>query len=77
MILSLYNARRIKLFILDPSDNINAANVRMNILDNARGMGDIDAWLAFLIQNGVVENQEVAATVNMTALSLAGSGGGW
>ena len=44
VILSLYKARKIKLFILDPSDNTNAANIRMNILDSAPGMGDIDAW---------------------------------
>ena len=76
VILALWKAGSVKLFILDPSDGNNASNVRSNIMDDAAGMGDIDAWVSFITENGVVENAEVAATAAMTNVSLGGSGGG-
>ena len=76
VILALYNAGKIKLFILDPSDGSNASNVRSNIQDDSAGMGDIDAWVAFVTQNGVVENTEVAGTAGESNEPLGSSGGG-
>ena len=57
VVLRLYRRKQIKLFILDPEVH-NAANVRANILDNASGMGDIDAWVAFTVANGVSAGAE-------------------
>ena len=69
VILRLYRRKQIKLFILDPEVH-NAANVRANILDNASGMGDIDAWVAFTVANGVSAGGEEEGAAH------GGSGGG-
>ena len=69
VVLRLYRRKQIKLFILDPEVH-NAANVRANILDNASGMGDIDAWVAFTVANGVGAEAEEEGAAH------GGSGGG-
>ena len=69
VILRLYKRNQIKLFILDPTVH-NAANVRVNIEDRAAGMGDIDAWVAFVVANGVGAGGEEEGAAH------GGSGGG-
>jgi hypothetical protein len=73
-ILGLYRRKQIKLLILDPAVH-NAANVRVNIDDGAAGMGDIDAWVAFVVANGVGNDGQLA-TLNMAGMSSGGGGGG-
>jgi hypothetical protein len=68
VILRLYRRKQIKLFILDP-DRHNAANVRVNIEDDAAGMGDINAWVDFVVANGV-------GTGNRSTAAYSGDGRG-
>jgi hypothetical protein len=76
VILALYNAGLIKLYIVNPEDGTNAANVFSNIMTDSAGMGDIDAWIAFVTRNGVTEDAKVAGTTLPTPTTTTAYGGG-
>ena len=58
MIMELEQVRNIRIFIFDPSQGASAADIRENLEEGARFMGDLPGWKQFVTSTTPVDGEE-------------------